>query len=90
MGSGTPAQRYRVRTGAGPFVGYLPVVSGGQAQIDVMVTNYKAGMILHLLRANTPAGPWTTDGSATLQTIVANAHFRFTTSTSGAQQLFFG
>jgi Cysteine-rich secretory protein family len=66
-----------------------PVVSGGQAQIDVTVTNYKAGMVLQLQTANSPAGPWTTDGSATLQTIVANSQFRFTTSTSGAQQLFF-
>jgi hypothetical protein len=66
-----------------------PVVSGGQVQLDVMVTNYKTGMVLHLLKATSLAGPWTTDGSATLQTIVANSQFRFTTSTSGAQQLFF-
>ncbi len=66
-----------------------PVISGGQVQIDAMVTNYKAGMTLHLWRANSPAGPWTTDSTATLQTIVANSQFRFTTSTGGAQQLFF-
>jgi hypothetical protein len=87
-----PAFQLSVTTAAPPPVLSLvtsPVVSGGQVQIDVVVTNYKAGMSLHLKKANSPNGPWTTDSSATLQTIVANSQFRFTTLTSGAQQLFF-
>jgi hypothetical protein len=87
-----PALQLSVTTAAPPPVLSLvtsPVVSGGQVQIDVVVTNYKTGMVLRLLKANSPSGPWATDGSATFQTIVANSHFRFTTSTSGAQQLFF-
>jgi hypothetical protein len=66
-----------------------PVVSAGQVQIDFLVNNFRSGMTFHLLKATDPSGPWTQDASATLQTIVTNAHFRFTTTTGGAQQLFF-
>jgi hypothetical protein len=87
-----PALQLSVTVAAPPPVLSLvtpPVVTGGEVQIDVMVTNFKTGMTLHLRRANSPTGPWTTDSTATLQTIVVNSQFRFTTSTSGAQQLFF-
>lgn len=87
-----PALQISVTAAAPPPVLSLvtsPVISGGQVQIDTMVTNYKAGMTLHLWRATSAAGPWTIDTTATLQAIVPNSQFRFITSTGGAQQLFF-
>ncbi|HZR18899.1 MAG TPA: CAP domain-containing protein [Verrucomicrobiae bacterium] len=66
-----------------------PVLSGGQVQIDFAVTSYRSGMSLQLLRSSDLGGSWTQDTSASLQTIVPNSQFRFTTSTAGAQHLFF-
>jgi hypothetical protein len=66
-----------------------PAVLSGQVQLDFIVTNYRSGMTFQLLKASTVEGPWSQDASATLQTLVANSKFRFSTSTGGAQQLFF-
>jgi hypothetical protein len=66
-----------------------PVVSGGQIQVDFLVTNFRSGMTFKLMKASDPTGPWTQDTSASLQTIVTSSHFRFTISTAGAQRLFF-
>jgi len=70
------------------FVG-KPVVSGGQIQVNFTVANYQAGMTLQLWKALDAAGTWTQDTSATLQTIVANSQFRFTTSTGSATRTFY-
>ena len=66
-----------------------PTISGSQVQIDFTVANYQSGMTFRLLKSSDLRGSWTQDTSATLGTVVPNSHFRFTTSTGGAQQLFF-
>jgi hypothetical protein len=66
-----------------------PTISGGQIQIDFTITNYRAGMTLQLLRSTDLRGAWLPDTSATIQTVVPNSRFRFTTSTGAAQNLFF-
>jgi hypothetical protein len=65
------------------------MVSGNQVQLDFDVTNYRAGAVFQLLKASDPAGSWNPDNSATLQTLVANSRFRFTTPTGGAGQSFY-
>jgi hypothetical protein len=42
-----------------------------------------------LQKANTPSGPWSTDGAASIQTVVPNTQFRATTSTGGANQTLY-
>ena len=66
-----------------------PAVAGSQVQIDFSVSNYRAGMTFQLWKASDPAGAWAQDSSATLQTLVANSQFRFTTSTGGATKTFY-
>jgi hypothetical protein len=66
-----------------------PVLSGGQVQISFSVANYSPGMTFSLLRAASLSSGWVIDSSATVQTLVANSKFRFTTSTSGVSQGFF-
>lgn len=63
-------------------------VSATQVQIDFTVSNYRAGMNLQLLRSS-DLSAWATDSAATLQAVVPNSHFRFTTSTGTAPSLFF-
>ena len=66
-----------------------PSVTGSQVQIDFAVSNYRAGMTFQLWKAADPSGTWTQDASATLQTLIANSKFRFTTSNGGATQSFY-
>lgn len=66
-----------------------PVVAGNQVQIDFVVNNYRTGMTFQLLTASTANGTWTQDTGASLQTLVANSRFRFTTSSGGASQRFY-
>jgi hypothetical protein len=70
------------------FIG-RPTVSGGQIQIDFDVTNFQAGTTFQLLKATDVAAGLTVDGSASVQTIIANSRFRVTTSTGGAPQTFY-
>jgi hypothetical protein len=42
-----------------------------------------------LLQASDVAGTWTTNGSASFQTLVTNSTFRVTTSTGGAGRMFY-
>ena len=66
-----------------------PSVAGANVQIDFDVTNYRAGMNFQLLQAPDVAGTWTTNGSASFQTLVANSKFRVTTTTGGAGKTFY-
>jgi len=66
-----------------------PSVSGNQVQIDFNVTNYRAGMNFQLLNASDPGAAWTTNNSASFQTVVANSTFRVMTSTGGASKMFY-
>jgi len=66
-----------------------PVLSGTQVQIDFTVANYQTGMTFQLFLSGYLSGAWTQDASATLQTLVTNSRFRFTTSTSGSGNQFF-
>ena len=66
-----------------------PVVSSGQVQIDFTVGNYKPGMTFQLLKSSDLQMTWTADSSAKLDILVANSKFRFTSSSGGAQRLFF-
>ena len=66
-----------------------PSVSGNQVQIDFDVTNYRANLVFQLLQASDVAGTWTTNSSASFQTLVANSTFRVTTSTGGANKMFY-
>jgi hypothetical protein len=56
-----------------------PSVQGGQVQVEFQVANYRSGLILGLMRAPAPNGPWSTDTQAVLTTVVPNSTFRFTT-----------
>jgi len=67
----------------------VPVISAGQVQVDFTVANFSSGMTFQLLKASDPAGAWTVDGSASLQTLVAGSKFRFSTSTGGASLAFY-
>jgi len=66
-----------------------PSVSGNQAQIDFDVTNYRANLVFQLLQAPAVTGAWTTNNSASFQTLVANSRFRVTTPTGGASKIFY-
>ena len=67
----------------------VPSISGNQVQLDFTVTNFRAGMAFQLLKSSDLKGGWVQDSSATLQTLLTNSKFRFTTSTAGAGSLFF-
>jgi hypothetical protein len=66
-----------------------PTVTGNQVQVDFTVANYRSDMTLQLWKAADPAGTWAQDTSASLQTLVANSKFRFTTTTGGAARTFY-
>jgi hypothetical protein len=66
-----------------------PTVSGTQIQLDFTVSNYRTGMNFQLLRTTDLQAPWTPDSLATLQTVVANSQFRFTSSTAAGANGFF-
>ncbi len=86
-----PVKRITAVTVASPTVQFSgrPTVSGTQAQIDFDVTNYRAGMTFQLLTASNPGGTWTTNNSASFQTIVPNSKFRVTAPTGGASKMFY-
>ncbi|PYJ93302.1 MAG: hypothetical protein DME23_26290 [Verrucomicrobia bacterium] len=65
-----------------------PSVSGNQVQIDFDVTNYRANLVFQLLQAPDVTGTWTTNSSASFQT-VTNSTFRVTTSSGGANKMFY-
>ncbi len=66
-----------------------PVLQGGQIQMDFTVSNYRSGMTFQLYKATAPNGSWTLDATATLQPVVPNSQFRFTTSIGSAGQTFY-
>jgi hypothetical protein len=66
-----------------------PVLTATQFQIDFVVTDFRSGMTFQLWKASDPAGTWTVDTSAILQTLVANSKFRMTASTGGAIRMFY-
>jgi len=66
-----------------------PSVSGNQVQIDFNVTNFRVGMMFQLLTASDLGAAWTTNNSASFQTVVPNSKFRWTTSTGGASKMFY-
>jgi len=70
-------------------LGGKPVLAGGQVQVDFTVADYRAGMTFQLYKAAAAEGPWSLDGTATLQTGVPNTQFRFTTATGNAPRTFY-
>ncbi len=66
-----------------------PTVSGGQLQLDFSVANYQTGMTFQLWKAIDSTGTWTQDNLASLQNLVPNSRFRFTTSTGGSDRNFY-
>ncbi len=63
-----------------------PVSSGSQVQIPFDVS----GSVLkfNLLQASQIGGPWTTNASATLATVVAGSSYKFTAARAGATQFY--
>jgi len=86
-----PIKRVTAAVVLNPIVQFSgsPSVSGNQVQIDFDVTNYRANLVFQLLQASDVAGTWTTNSSASFQTLVANSTFRVTTSTGGANKMFY-
>ena len=86
-----PIKRVTAVASAVPSVQFrgTPSVSGNQVQIDFSVTNYRAGMTFLLLNASDLGAGWTTNSSASFQTVVPNSKFRLTTSTGGASKTFY-
>ena len=66
-----------------------PLISGSQVQLNFTVANFRSGMTFQLLRAPDLNGGWTPDGAASLQTLVPNSQFRFTTSLGAGTVAFF-
>ncbi len=66
-----------------------PVVASGQVQVDFTVSNYRAGITFQLYKAASPDSAWSVDSTATLQTLVPNSQFRFSTPTAGATRSFY-
>ncbi len=66
-----------------------PALQGGQVQVDFSVSNYRSGMTFQLYKATAPNGSWNLDSTATLQALVPNTQFRFTTSAGSASQTFY-
>ena len=66
-----------------------PMISGGQLQLDFSVANYQTGMTFQLWKAIDSTGTWTQDNLASLQNLVPNSRFRFTTSTGGSDRNFY-
>jgi hypothetical protein len=66
-----------------------PAFLGSQFQVDFTVANYSSGMTFELWKAAALSGSWTLDSSASLQTLVPNSKFRFTTPTGGASRSFY-
>ncbi|HWW03019.1 MAG TPA: CAP domain-containing protein [Candidatus Acidoferrum sp.] len=67
----------------------VPTVAGSQVQLDFTVANYRSGMTLQLWKAADPTATWAQDTTASLQTLIANSKFRFTTTTGGAARMFY-
>lgn len=67
----------------------FPMVTGSQVRMDFTVVNYRAGMTLQLWKAASPNATWAQDTSASLQTLITNSKFRFTTATGGAANMFY-
>ena len=86
-----PGKRVTATSVVPPTVQFsgTPSVSGNQVQIDFNVTNFRAGMTFQLLNASDLGAAWTTNNSASFQTVVPNSKFRWTTSTGGASKMFY-
>ena len=63
-----------------------PVVSGGQVQLDFTVSGSAA--TFKLLQVDQLSMPWTTNGSATLTTLVPGSSYRFTTPVGPATRFY--
>jgi hypothetical protein len=85
-----PALRVTVATPA-PSLQLVsaPVLATNQVQLDFTVANYRAGMSFQLLQTSVASGPWSTNGTASFQTLIANSKFRATASTGGAAKMFY-
>ena len=66
-----------------------PTLTGNQVQMDFDATNLRPGAVFQLLTAQDLDGAWTTNNSASFQTLVPNASFRVTTSNGGASRTFY-
>jgi hypothetical protein len=86
-----PVKRVSATTALPPVLTCVgsPALVGNQVQIDFVVTNYRAGLTFHLLRATDLAGSWTPDAAAVLQEVVPASRFRFTAALGGASQEFY-
>jgi hypothetical protein len=86
-----PAKSITATSFASPTVQFsgTPSVAGSQVQIDFNVINYRAGMTFQLLSAPDLGAAWTTNSSASFQTVVPNSQFRVTTPTGGASKMFY-
>ena len=93
--SGMPARRSqrsrRAAATAPPSIQLLSsaAIAGNQIQLDFTVANYQAGMTFQLLKASDVGGAYGVDASASFQTLIANSKFRATTSTGGAERMFY-
>jgi hypothetical protein len=65
-----------------------PALSSTQFQANFNVANYRIGTPFLLLKAPDLRGPWTTDTTATVQTIISNTQFRVTYTNSASRQFF--
>lgn len=63
-----------------------PVISGGQVQLDFTVSG--SASTFTLLQADQLGALWTTNGSATLTTLVTGSSYRFTTPIGPATRFF--
>ena len=65
-----------------------PTHAAGQVQALFNVGNYRVGTPFKVLTAADPAGTWTTDTLATVQTVVSNTQFRLTTTNAGSRAYY--
>lgn len=84
-----PSLQLSVAAPAPVIVEARPALAGGQVQVDFSVSNYRAGMSFQLHKSSSAAGPWSVDTGATLQVLVPDHQFRWTTATGGANRTFF-
>jgi hypothetical protein len=74
-------------TGQPSIVMRTPMVAGGQVTLPFMLNNGSTSTF-QLLQASRLTGPWTTNGSAVLTTVVPDASYTFTVGTNGGSQFY--
>ena len=85
----SPALPLTVVTNAAPILVQLgsPALTAGQAQIPFVLAQ-GAASTFKLLQAGQITGPWTTNASAALSTLVAGSSFQFTAPAAGAAAFY--